>query len=241
MSQYEDKWINHQHVWVDKQYLPDIDADFFDPEYWHHKQALIGTSVGRGTTFFFKYGGNEFVLRHYLRGGLIGKMLTDQYLFTGLDTTRAQQERKLLQHMQSLGLPAPIPAASRIVKKGIYYSADLVTVKISDAVDVHHILLERALNSDIWQKVGQTIAQFHQHQIYHHDLNIHNIMLDGENQVWLIDFDKCSIKAGNEWKQSNLDRLLRSLQKEQQRNQGYFYQEENWQALIKGYELSSPD
>lgn len=239
MSQYEDKWIDNQHVWADKQYLPDIDADFFDPEYWHRKQALIGTSVGRGTTFFFKSGGNEFVLRHYLRGGLIGKVLTDRYLFTGLDTTRAQQERKLLQHMQSLGLPAPVPVASKINKKGFYYCADLITLKIPKAIDVHHVLLEKAISKEIWQKIGQTIAQFHQHQIYHHDLNIHNIMLDNEQKVWLIDFDKCKIKSGEDWKQQNLDRLLRSLNKESNKSSNYGFSQSNWQQLLKGYKALS--
>lgn len=238
MSQYEEKWVNHQHIWADKHLLPNVSPDFFSGHYWQQKQRLIGTSVGRGTTYFFEFNQQQFVLRHYLRGGLIGKVLSDQYLFTGLDKTRAQQERKLLQHMHSLGLPAPIPAASKIVKKGIYYSADLVTIKIPDAIDIHHILLERTLNTDIWQKIGQTIAQFHQHQIYHHDLNIHNIMLDNELKVWLIDFDKCKVKSGDDWKQRNLDRLQRSLHKEQHRNQRYFYQGENWQALLKGYNLS---
>lgn len=241
MSQYEEKWVNHQHIWADKHLLPGACPDFFRGHYWQQKQGLIGTSVGRGTTYFFEFNKQQFVLRHYLRGGLIGKLLTDQYLFLGLANTRAHQEKKLLQHMQSLGLPAPIPAASQVVKKGLYYCADLITVRIPNAIDIHHILLEHALNTDIWQKIGQTIAQFHQHQIYHHDLNIHNIMMDNEQKIWLIDFDKCKVKSGDDWKLKNLERLQRSLHKEKQQNQRYFYQDENWQALIKGYNLSSPD
>ena len=64
------------------------------------------------------------------------------------------------------------------------------------------------------EKIGQTIAKFHHHQIYHHDLNIHNIMLDIENEVWLIDFDKCGIRQGSNWKNSNMARLKRSFEKE---------------------------
>lgn len=235
MLHYQDKWINNQHIWADKHYLPDITPEFFDGQYWRQKKALIGTSVGRGTTYFFKHNDQEFVLRHYLRGGLIGKLLTDQYLFTGSENTRAQQERKLLQHLQSLGLPAPVPVASNITKKGFHYCADLITLKIPNAIDVHHILLEKTLSEEIWQRIGQTIAQFHQHQIYHHDLNIHNIMLDDSGKVWLIDFDKCTVKTGEEWKQQNVDRLLRSLQKEQQKSESYNYISQNWQELMAGY------
>lgn len=235
MSQYEDKWIDHQHIWADKQLLPDACPDFFKGNYWQQRHSITGSSVGRGTTYFFELNKQQFVLRHYLRGGLIGKLLTDQYLFLGLANTRAHQEKKLLQHMQSLGLPAPIPAASQVVKKGLHYSADLITVKIPNAVDIHHILLERELSPDIWQEIGRTIARFHQHQIYHHDLNIHNVMLDDSGKVWLIDFDKCSVKTGEEWKQQNLDRLLRSLNKESTHNSVYSFSQSDWQHVLTGY------
>ncbi|GAA0856179.1 3-deoxy-D-manno-octulosonic acid kinase [Aliiglaciecola litoralis] len=229
----------NQFIWVDNDLLPDLikgqTHNYFDGQYWQSKGALIGTSVGRGTTYFFQHNDRQFVLRHYRRGGMIGKLLSDQYLYTGLAKTRAEQERKLLQHLQELGLPAPIPAASRVVKNGFYYQADLITVKIPDATDIHHILLERALPDDVWQQIGTTIARFHQQQIYHHDLNIHNIMLDKNNKVWLIDFDKCSVKAGDSWKQDNLDRLLRSLRKEQQKCIDYNFQSVDWVQVIKGY------
>lgn len=60
-------------------------------------------------------------------------------------------------------------------------------------------------------------------------------MLGQDGNFWLIDFDKCSIEQGESWKKSNLDRLLRSFKKEQGRL-NILFKEENWQAILKGYQ-----
>ena len=44
-------------------------ADFFEPEYWRRHDAIEGTALGRGTTWFIRAGDSGFVLRHYRRGG----------------------------------------------------------------------------------------------------------------------------------------------------------------------------
>jgi 3-deoxy-D-manno-octulosonic acid kinase len=165
---------------------------------------------------------------------LIGKVLNDQYLYLGLEQTRAWQELKLLQHMQSLGLACPEPSAAMVTKHGIYYRADIISSKILDAEDLHIILLKQGLAAQTWQNVGQTIAEFHNHQIYHHDLNIHNIMLDKAQKPWLIDFDKCTVKPGNAWKKANIQRLKRSFEKEQ-RLHNIHWQAADWEALLVAY------
>lgn len=100
---------------------------------------------------------------------------------------------------------------------------------------MHDILSSRRPASSTWFEIGATIARFHQHQVYHHDLNIHNIMQDDTGKIWLIDFDKCAIKTGEGWKKQNLMRLLRSLRKEQQRVTDYQFEESDWQHLLEGY------
>lgn len=230
------QWQDNQVIWRAPDLLPNIDVNGFDGQWWKHNGNLTGESVGRGTTYFFRHQQHEFVLRHYLRGGLIGKLLTDQYLYTGLENTRAWQEKDLLSRMINMGLPVPTPAAARVEKVGLFYRADLITVKIPDARDLHHMLLESELSDDVWHNIGATIACFHKQQVYHHDLNIHNIMLDDAGKVWLIDFDKCAIRAGDYWKQQNIERLRRSLEKETSKYNNYQFTQQNWQKLLKGYE-----
>jgi 3-deoxy-D-manno-octulosonic acid kinase len=228
-------WDKNQCIWFDFDLLPDLSQEYFSGSYWQSVNQLVGRSVGRGTTYFFQQNGKEFVLRHYLRGGLIGKLIDDHYVYTGINGTRAVREKQLLQHLISLQLPVPTPAATRIIKKGLVYQADLITLKIANAIDAYHILQQTPLSADMWHKIGATIARFHQQQIYHHDLNIHNIMIDDQDKVWLIDFDKCCVKNGDGWKSENLDRLQRSLRKESMQNGSYAFSEANWKALTAGY------
>lgn len=222
-------------IWFDSDEFEDVSEKHFRPRYWKKQNAIMGSARGRGTTYFFKHNHRSFVLRHYRRGGLIGKLLTDQYFFTGFSKTRAWREMDLLMRMKELGLPAPIPVAARVQKHFFYYRADLITKKIPAARDAHQHLRKREIGSEAWRRIGATIAQFHHHQIYHHDLNIHNIMLSDKGKVWLIDFDKCEIRTGENWKKANLGRLRRSLNKEKANNFDYHFSEDNWQLLLSGY------
>ena len=226
---------NGELIWYNSAELENVTSQHFQADYWLRQDAIIGSAMGRGTTYFFKYNNKEFVLRHYRRGGLIGKLLTDQYLYTGLHNTRAWREMDLLMQMKELGLPAPTPVAARVRKKIFYYQADIITRKIPQAQDVHQYLLQQPISTQVWRKIGATIARFHRNQIFHHDLNIHNIMLDDKQQPWLIDFDKCDMRAGSDWKKDNLARLQRSLNKEKSNSRSYHYTEQNWQSLLEGY------
>lgn len=75
----------------------------------------------------------------------------------------------------------------------------------------------------------------HRCQVYHHDANIRNIMMDDARNIWLIDFDRCYKRQGDGWKAGNLDRLLRSLHKEKAKNKQFYWQENDWQYCMKGY------
>tara|TARA_R110000868_G_scaffold57472_8_gene177391 strand:+ start:100 stop:834 length:735 start_codon:yes stop_codon:yes gene_type:complete len=234
MAIIQQKTINSHVMLFDEEHFPKPTPKMFTGQYWQTQNAIIGQAKGRGTTYFFQHNNNEYVLRHYRRGGLIGKVLSDQYLYIGLEQSRAWQEFKLLQYMQTLDLACPTPIAAMLNKSGLYYQADIISAKIQGAQDLHHILLDRILTPDVWQKIGQTIAEFHNHQIYHHDLNIHNIMLDAKHGVWLIDFDKCGIRQGENWKRSNMARLKRSFEKEK-RLGNIYWESADWQKLMTAY------
>ena len=88
-----------------------------------------------------------------------------------------------------------------------------------------------------WSLVGATIKRFHNENIYHADLNAHNILLSNE-RIYLIDFDKgqkMSSTASSAWKQDNLARLQRSLNKLQQQKSIKF-SEGDWQQLLLAYQ-----
>ncbi|MCG3730680.1 3-deoxy-D-manno-octulosonic acid kinase [Vibrio cincinnatiensis] len=226
--------LKNQTIWYDEQWVNEPLHSLFDAQYWQAEQKIIGSAIGRGTTWFIAMQQLEAALRHYCRGGLFGKLVSDHYWFQSWGKTRSYAEFHLLYHLREQGVNVPRPIAARAVKQGFCYQADLLSEKIANARDLVAILQENALAESQYIAIGKEIAKLHRAQVNHTDLNIHNILIDTSNTVWIIDFDKCYQQKGNSWKEANLQRLLRSFRKEQQRF-GIFWQEPQWQHIVAGY------
>ncbi len=191
--------------------------------------------------FIRQQNGKETVLRHYYRGGLVGKLNKDKFWPEPAAQSRAMAEFSLLWQMRLWGLPVPRPCAALYQKHGFSYSADILIERIPGTTDLAHLLQQRPLTNAEWQQLGALIASFHQHQVYHSDLNCHNILLDSQGQFWLIDFEKCAIRTAADfpdqsWKTQNLQRLLRSLNKEKQQLPVFHWQHDQFAALELGYQ-----
>ncbi|MFC6438579.1 3-deoxy-D-manno-octulosonic acid kinase [Bowmanella sp. JS7-9] len=236
MALIEQKISAQQNLFATAEFIGQVTPGWFDVNFWQQQQAITGQAKGRGAAIFIQHQQHQWVLRHYRRGGLVGKFIRDAFWFTGQNRTRVARELNLLAQMREWHLPCPSPVAGRVIQSGLLYRNDILIERIADATDVHDILCKRALTDDQWQSIGRTIRRFHDKQVYHHDLNIHNILLDASDEVWLIDFDKCDIRIGERWKQDNLARLHRSLQKELGKKLGYHFSQSDWLALISGYQ-----
>jgi 3-deoxy-D-manno-octulosonic acid kinase len=207
--------FDNQVIWFDESLISQDQAKHaFDAEYWQQKNKIIGSATGRGTTWFVELDTIQAALRHYRRGGLFGKLVEDSYLYFGDEKTRSYQEFELLKVLQRSGVNVPKPIAARVVKGGVTYKADLLSEKIPNAQDLVAILREKPLPKEMYQKIGAEIRKMHEAQVNHTDLNIHNILIDDQDRVWIIDFDKCYQQPGDNWKQGNWDRLKRSFEKE---------------------------
>ncbi|HEX5792197.1 MAG TPA: 3-deoxy-D-manno-octulosonic acid kinase, partial [Rheinheimera sp.] len=227
------------HSWYQSDVFVSDAALSFAPAHWQQQGAIIGQSQGRNTAWFVRHQHSRFVLRHYYRGGLVGKLVQDRFSYRSLLHSRAMQEFALLRHMRRCGLPVPRPLAAQYRHALCYYRSDIIIELIADSRDLCTVLAGgETLTSAQWQQLGAMLAQFHQHGIYHSDLNCHNILLDTKGRFWLIDFDKCRIRAAGDWQQQNLARLLRSLQKERQLQPEFGWQPEQWPALLQGYNPS---
>ncbi|MGY3685395.1 3-deoxy-D-manno-octulosonic acid kinase [Vibrio coralliilyticus] len=206
--------LDNQTIWYDDALLKEDPKQVFDAEFWQSAGKVIGSAQGRGTTWFVQTETIDAALRHYRRGGLFGKLVEDSYLFSSWEKTRSYQEFQLLNTLIEAGVNVPRPIAARAIKNGVTYKADLLSEKIPNAKDLVSILIEKPLPAEMYQKIGLEIRKMHDAQVNHTDLNIHNILIDEQDKVWIIDFDKCFQQSGNDWKQSNLDRLKRSFEKE---------------------------
>lgn len=247
---YEEKTYQEGNVYCryNANAMDGFSPEMLNSQYWQNKNAITGSAQGRGTTWFVQYdslnstskSNQQWVLRHYFRGGLIGKIIDDKYFFTGQEKTRAAQEYKLLNILQSLALPAPKPIAFRVTKKGPFYQADLLSSRIENAQDLVAALVKGELAEDVWREVGRVIRRFHDAGIYHHDLNSHNILLDDSNKVWLIDFDRGDQRdISSAWQKANISRLLRSFEKEKNKLPVFYWTKDHWNMLLEGYLLVS--
>ena len=188
-----------------------IDPALFTTAYWRQHGAVVGEAPGRGTSLFVQAGTEQWVLRDYRRGCLIGRVIRDHYLWTGLARTRAFRELRLTAELHARGLPVPPPVAACVWRSGLSYRAALITGRLAGT----RALAERLADADasLLERVGTTIARFHAAGLDHVDLNARNLLVDAAGQVWLIDLDRCRLRQSGAWQAANLDRLARSLAK----------------------------
>lgn len=191
-------------------------------------------AAGRGDTMFVSEGTREFVLKHYLRGGLIGRFIRDRYLWIGEARNRAFVEWRLLARLVEMGLPVPRPAAARYRRRGLWYTADLLTVR-EPGIQSLSVRIVRQPDADLWRRIGEGIRRFHEAGVCHADLNAYNVQLDARDALFLLDFDRGAIRAPGAWRDKNLARLHRSLRKLKRLNPALHFDERDWAELLDGY------
>jgi 3-deoxy-D-manno-octulosonic acid kinase len=110
-------------------------------------------------------------------------------------------------------LPVPRPVAAGYRRYGLGYRCDLITLRLANTHSLTQVLKSAALPEESWARVGAVIAQLHRNGVDHADLNAHNILLDDDARVSVIDFDRSRLRTSGGWQQGNLRRLHRSLLK----------------------------
>ncbi len=224
-------------ILYDKAIINQISDERFTPEGWLHAEVLTGSlrSGGRGNTMFVGNVPRQFVLRHYRRGGLLGKLVRDTYIFSGEDLTRSFMEWRLLDKLAANNMNVPRPAAARFSRRGTFYTADLITVRIPDVVSLSQYVAAEDRDEAFWQSVGAAIWKFHEAGVYHADMNAYNVQVDKDGDIWMLDFDKGALKSPGLWQQQTLSRLHRSLKKVLDLDPRLHFRAANWEQLLQGY------
>jgi len=198
--------------------------------------TVLAAGSGRGQALSWTVNDLPSVLRHYWRGGLIGHFNPDVFVGATLHRSRSMAEFSLLRHMRAWDLPVPEPLGARRVGALGLYRADIAVARINNSDNLVQRLRHQALSASQWMTVGQTVRRLHDRQVFHSDLNAHNLLIDDNSAIWVVDFDRCAVRPGQAWKADNLARLLRSLRKEQGRIEGLNWAETDWADLMRGYE-----
>lgn len=208
-----------------------FDPAQFNPSGYEHAQAIIGKG-GRGSAWMVDTPAGIGVLKHYRRGGWAARISSDRYLFHGAGVSRSHSEFRLLTRLRILGLPVPKPMAAFCLSKHGLYRAALLTHRIPNA----RSLVEAVANRNApWTAVGDTLALFHKAFVRHADLNANNILIEADQAVNFIDWDKGRIENNaTGWSEGVLARLIRSLRKEAS-NADLEYLESGIDALSNAY------
>lgn len=217
--------------------LSNADETLFDTQSWLADAATGRTPGGRGASLFVEHRGQAWVLRHYQRGGFVARITADRYFWTGEERTRAFREWRLLFELRTAGLPVPAPIAARYVRHGLIYSADLITERIGDAEPVSVMLVNAPLSLTTWRAIGACIRQLHDADVWHADLNAHNILVGAGERMSVVDFDRARRRPPGRWREANLARLERSLRKVCRELPAERFTARDWSALREGYDL----
>jgi 3-deoxy-D-manno-octulosonic acid kinase len=208
-------------------------AAMFTADYWAERKALDEIVGGRGSVSVLRTQEGDWILRHYRRGGFAARISNDSYVWTGADATRSFREWRLLAALSRMDLPVPAPVAARFDRRGMLYRADIITVRIQNAITLAQSIEASPLGEHSWRRIGETVARFHRAGVYHADLNANNIMLTAD-QVYLLDFDRGRIRERGPWEQQVIARLKRSLEKLKAKQPRMSFEERDWQALLAG-------
>ena len=224
-------------ILYDTAIIDQISERAFSANGWPVVEPVRGAlrSAGRGNTLIVSDGEHEFVLRHYIRGGLPGRFIRDSYLWLGERQTRSFAEWQLLAKLNSLDLPVPRPAAARYCRSGLIYTADLLTMRLPDIRSLADRIAKQPGDEQFWQNLGTELHRFHQAGVFHADLNAYNLQIGPDESMVLLDFDRGKILSPGPWKQKNIGRLHRSLRKIKQADRRIHYSAANWNQFLEGY------
>lgn len=128
------------------------------------------------------------VIKAYKRGGLISRINKDRYLKIG--RFRSQREFDFLITAGKAGVRVPVPVAYASTGSP-FYKAWLITKEIKGHRSFSGLCRrdpEKAMA--LMPEISRNINSLIKNRIHHVDLHPGNILLDGNNTVFIIDFDK---------------------------------------------------
>jgi 3-deoxy-D-manno-octulosonic acid kinase len=128
------------------------------------------------------------IVKHYRRGGLLGYFVKRTYLKCG--KTRCQVEYSQLKYARHSGISVPEPIAC-VYKGHFYYQAWLITREIPNQQSLARLsLLDAERTASAQKKLLEQMVLLIDNHIHHTDLHPGNVLVDTENRIFIIDFDK---------------------------------------------------
>jgi len=167
-----------------------------------------------GTQQIALRGGKKVFVRKYLRGGMARHLARDLYL---LRPARPVREMLATEQARASGCLVPIVHAVAVEEVGPFYRGWIVTSAIQGATAFVDVLAEAgaAERQSLLSAAGEAIRGLHEAGVYHVDLNGHNLLVDADGRVAVIDFDRAVLSSERRYRlgERGRDRFWRSLRK----------------------------
>ncbi len=130
------------------------------------------------------------VIKHYARGGWL--RLVNRRCHLRGRRSRSQAEFEMLLTLRSLGFEVPRPLAW--AERGrIWVHTWLIMEERPDAKTLAEIArADGSRARKLLPRIADEVARLISHQIHHVDLHPGNVLIDAEDRICLIDFDKTS-------------------------------------------------
>ena len=211
-----------------------------DPGLLFARERIIGSTSAQGphaSVVFLSGEREDYAWKRFRRRGLMAHLCREHYGWRPLPETRMWREFHILSELWRAGLPVPRPVAARCrYLRPLFYTGDLITLRLEGAVNLRDLLRRDALEARIWIEIGRVIGALHRHSVRHGDLNATNILVKTEGAVHVVDFDKSIYEKGPSiWKARNLSRLHASLTKLSGRYDPFYFEEADWARVLEGY------
>ncbi len=137
------------------------------------------------------------LVKHYYRGGVLRHINRRSYLKIG--KIRSTAEFEILTLVRTIGVNAPEPVAFAYrTKLSVFYHAWLAAREIPGArslAEISKTESERART--VLPSLEKQINILRDYGVLHVDLHPGNVLVDDENQVYIIDFDKAKTGVAN--------------------------------------------
>ena len=177
-------------------------------------QAVNTTLAGRVSASATRLTGiGPVIVKHYSRGGVLSHFVKRTYLKWG--KTRCQVEYSQLNYARHSGISVPEPIACAY-KGNLFYKAWLITREITNQQSLASLsCLNRGRTEKAQKELIEQIVLLIGNNVYHTDLHPGNVLVDNENRIFIIDFDKAGYygKSKSNLRKKYLQRWNRAVLK----------------------------